>query len=147
MCSGEIPIFDMAGFTWRHATKVVISTLRVYMKYTQVEVMNIRHKSKYRHSSVTELLQEAAPVTLRNIHLVNCPSYVDRVFMIVKPFLKKEVSKMVREANKIQSDLTLTFITTSRFTFICLAPKHSTSTCPETFYPVTMAVVVGHLPR
>lgn len=36
VCSGEIPIFDMAGFTWRHATKVVISTLRVYMKYTQV---------------------------------------------------------------------------------------------------------------
>lgn len=145
MCSGEIPIFDMAGFTWRHATKVVISTLRVYMKYTQVKVMNIRH-NPFIHS-FTELLQEAAPVTLRNIHLVNCPSYVDRVFMIVKPFLKKEVSKMVREANKIQSDLTLTFITTPRFTFICLAPKHSTSTCPETFYPVTMAVVVGHLPR
>lgn len=36
VCSGEIPIFDMAGFSWRHATKVVISTLRVYMKYTQV---------------------------------------------------------------------------------------------------------------
>lgn len=62
----------MAGFSWRHATKAVISTLRIYMKYTQ----------------------EAAPVTLRNIHVVNCPSYVDRVFMIVKPFLKKEVSKM-----------------------------------------------------
>lgn len=36
VCTGEIPIFDMAGFSWRHATKVVISTLRVYMKYTQV---------------------------------------------------------------------------------------------------------------
>lgn len=36
VCSGEIPVFDMSGFSWRHATKAVISTLRVYMKYTQV---------------------------------------------------------------------------------------------------------------
>lgn len=34
--SGEIPIFDMAGFSLRHLTRVVLSTLRVYMKYTQV---------------------------------------------------------------------------------------------------------------
>lgn len=33
---GEIPIFDMAGFSLRHLTKVVLSSLRCYMKYTQV---------------------------------------------------------------------------------------------------------------
>lgn len=38
VCNGEIPVFDMTGFSWRHATKAVISTLRVYMKFTQVEL-------------------------------------------------------------------------------------------------------------
>lgn len=33
---GEIPIFDMNGFSLRHITRVVLSTLRCYMKYTQV---------------------------------------------------------------------------------------------------------------
>lgn len=33
---GEIPIFDMEGFTIKHLTKVVLSVLRIYMKYTQV---------------------------------------------------------------------------------------------------------------
>lgn len=35
---GDIPIFDMNGFTLRHLTKVVLSTLRVYMKYAQVRI-------------------------------------------------------------------------------------------------------------
>lgn len=36
LTEGEIPIFDMAGFSVKHMTKLVLSTLRVYMKYTQV---------------------------------------------------------------------------------------------------------------
>lgn len=35
---GEIPIFDLAGLTLKHITRVVLSTLRVYMKYTQVRI-------------------------------------------------------------------------------------------------------------
>lgn len=34
--NGEVPVFDMAGFSLRHLTCVVLSVLRVYMKYTQV---------------------------------------------------------------------------------------------------------------
>lgn len=33
---GEIPIFDMEGFTIKHLTRIVLSVLRIYMKYTQV---------------------------------------------------------------------------------------------------------------
>lgn len=36
LTEGEIPIFDMTGFSVKHITKVVLSTLRLYMKYTQV---------------------------------------------------------------------------------------------------------------
>lgn len=37
---GEIPIFDMDGFSLRHITRVVLSTLRCYMKYTQVRYIS-----------------------------------------------------------------------------------------------------------
>lgn len=33
---GEVPIFDMAGYTLRHLTKINLSILRKYMAYTQV---------------------------------------------------------------------------------------------------------------
>lgn len=42
---GDIPIFDMTGFTLRHLTKVILSTLRVYMKYTQVIILFRRIKT------------------------------------------------------------------------------------------------------
>lgn len=43
---GDIPIFDMTGFTLRHLTKVILSTLRVYMKYTQVIISYIKQSDK-----------------------------------------------------------------------------------------------------
>lgn len=71
--NGEVPIFDMAGFTLKHLTCVVLSVLRVYMKYTQ----------------------EAHPVRLRQIHVINCASYLDRIMALVRPFMRKEVAKVV----------------------------------------------------
>lgn len=41
---GEIPIFDMEGFTIKHLTKVVLSVLRIYMKYTQVRNNSLSFK-------------------------------------------------------------------------------------------------------
>ncbi|XP_055601862.1 alpha-tocopherol transfer protein [Uranotaenia lowii] len=70
---GDIPIFDMNGFTLRHLTKVILSTLRVYMRYTQ----------------------EAHPVRLKAIHVINCTPFLDRVMYIVRPFMKKRVSEML----------------------------------------------------
>lgn len=73
LSDGEIPIFDMAGFSLRHLTKLVLSSMRIYMKYTQ----------------------EAHPVRLKQIHVINCSSYLDRILSIVKPFIKSEVFKLV----------------------------------------------------
>lgn len=70
---GEIPIFDMTGFSLKHITKIVLSSLRVYMKYTQ----------------------EAHPVRLKQIHVINCSSFLDRVMTLIKPFIKGEVFKLV----------------------------------------------------
>ncbi|KAH8289356.1 hypothetical protein KR054_004188 [Drosophila jambulina] len=73
LSDGEIPIFDMAGYTLRHLTKTALGALRVYMKF----------------------VQEAHPVRLKGIHVLNCPSYVDKVMAVVKPFIKSEVFKLI----------------------------------------------------
>lgn len=71
---GEIPIFDMTNITLRHFTKLVFSTLRLFMKYSQ----------------------EAHPVVVQQIHIVNCSSLVNRVMMVIKPFLKAEVAERIQ---------------------------------------------------
>ena len=70
---GEIPIFDMTNVTLKHLTTVVFSTLRLFMKYSQ----------------------EAHPVHVQQIHIVNCGSLINRVMTLMKPFLKKEVAERI----------------------------------------------------
>lgn len=70
---GEIPIFDMAGLSLKHITRVVLSTLRVYMKYTQ----------------------ECHPIRLRHVHVINCSPFLDRLLVLVKPFFNSDIFKLV----------------------------------------------------
>jgi len=72
--SGEIPIFDMTNITLRHFTKVVFSTVRLFMKYCQ----------------------ETHPVTIKQIHIVNCNSIINRAMIIVKPFLRADVAERIQ---------------------------------------------------
>lgn len=71
---GEVPIFDMNNVTLKHITKVVFSTMRLFMKYSQ----------------------EAHPVIVRQIHVVNCNSLINRVMWLIKPFLKAEVAERIQ---------------------------------------------------
>uniref|UniRef100_W8C8M2 Alpha-tocopherol transfer protein-like n=1 Tax=Ceratitis capitata TaxID=7213 RepID=W8C8M2_CERCA len=71
--NGEVQIFDMNGYTLKHLSKMTFSTLRVYMTF----------------------LQEALPVHLKAIHIINCPSYLDKVVSIMKPFISREVYKLI----------------------------------------------------
>lgn len=60
VADGEIPIFDMNGCTFRHLTKLVLSSLRVYLKYTQVNILMFCYivfilltmTTKVRHASI-----------------------------------------------------------------------------------------------
>lgn len=72
--SGEIPIFDMTNITLRHFTKLVLSTLRLFMKYSQ----------------------ETHPVTIKQIHIINCSSIVNRVMTVIKPFVNAEVAERIQ---------------------------------------------------
>lgn len=73
LTDGEIPIFDMARVSYRHLTKIVLSTVRLYLKYTQ----------------------EAHPVRVRQIHIVNCNPIIDKIIWMIKPFVRTENFKMI----------------------------------------------------
>lgn len=70
---GEVPIFDMARVSYRHLTKIVLSTVRLYLKYTQ----------------------EAHPVRCRHIHIVNCNPIVDKIMWLIRPFIRTENFNMI----------------------------------------------------
>ncbi|XP_030379674.1 alpha-tocopherol transfer protein-like [Scaptodrosophila lebanonensis] len=74
LSEGEIQIFDMMGTTMGHIGRLTISTLRAYVKF----------------------LQLAFPVRLKAIHMVNCPSVLDTIIRMVKPFISDEVYRLIR---------------------------------------------------
>lgn len=63
----------MEGTTYRHLTKLSLSTLRCYMKFTQ----------------------EGFPVRLREIHLINCSPILSKLLTILRPFMKAQVRNML----------------------------------------------------
>ncbi|XP_067634964.1 clavesin-2-like isoform X2 [Eurosta solidaginis] len=71
--NGEVQIFDMNGYTLKHLSKMTFSTLRIYMAF----------------------LQEALPVHLKAIHIINCPPYLDKIVTVLKPFISREVFKLI----------------------------------------------------
>lgn len=73
IADGDVTIFDMQTFSLRHVTKIIISTLRVYMKYTQ----------------------EAHCLRIKHLHIINCSPLVNKIMFLCKPFLRKDVYEMV----------------------------------------------------
>ncbi|RZF38407.1 hypothetical protein LSTR_LSTR006533 [Laodelphax striatellus] len=71
--SGEVPIFDMTGFSLRHMTRLSLPSLRKQMQY----------------------VQEAHPVKLRQIHIINTLPILERVMMLFRPLMKKDVAQML----------------------------------------------------
>lgn len=41
------------------------------------------------------IFQEAIPIRLKQVHVINAPAYIGKLFAICKPFLKAEVAKLV----------------------------------------------------
>lgn len=70
---GFVPIYDMKGVTYRHLTKIVFSTLKIFMKYSQ----------------------GAMPLRLKHLHVLNCSSLMDTLYSIIKPFINPEVAAMI----------------------------------------------------
>lgn len=63
--NGDVIIFDMKNLTFRHLTKIVISTLRLFFKY----------------------LQDAFPVRIVQLHVINCTPVLNKAMMCIRPFI------------------------------------------------------------
>ncbi|XP_053611375.1 alpha-tocopherol transfer protein-like [Plodia interpunctella] len=72
--AGEVPIFDATNVSLKFIPKINLSVLRKYMLYTQ----------------------EAIPIRLKQIHVINAPAYISKIHAICKPFLKTEVAKLIK---------------------------------------------------
>ncbi|XP_025414704.1 alpha-tocopherol transfer protein-like [Sipha flava] len=72
-CPGYIFLFDMRGVRLGHLTRLSISSLRKFFTF----------------------IQEGLPVRLKGIHVLNTQSIVDKIMILVKPFMKKELLSMV----------------------------------------------------
>lgn len=44
---------------------------------------------------LTKYQQDAMPIRLRQVHIVNTPSAIDKIFALIKPFLKQEMTNMM----------------------------------------------------
>lgn len=83
LCEGEIFILDVVGFCFKQLLDVT-RNLKTFLAYTK-------------------FLQEAAPVKLKQNHIVNTSSIVDSLMSMAKPILSKEVNDLV-SFHKVGSD-------------------------------------------
>jgi CRAL/TRIO domain len=67
------PKRDMKNITIRHFSKLSLSTMRLFLKYTQV----------------------AHPVKVRQLHVINCNALLNKALGLAKPFLKTEVAERI----------------------------------------------------
>ncbi|XP_069360357.1 alpha-tocopherol transfer protein-like [Maniola hyperantus] len=72
--SGEIPIFDTNNITLKFIGKINLAILRKYMLYTQASI----------------------PIRLKQVHIINAPAYIGKIFALCKPFLNADVAKLIR---------------------------------------------------
>ncbi|XP_063896395.1 clavesin-2 [Helicoverpa armigera] len=66
---GFVLIFDLEGLRLGHLARLDVQTLQQFLYY----------------------LQEAMLVKIEGLHFLNAPSFMDRLMMMIRPFLKKEM--------------------------------------------------------
>ncbi|XP_026493159.2 alpha-tocopherol transfer protein-like [Vanessa tameamea] len=69
----DIVMMDVKDITLRLLTKINLSVARRLAKYQE----------------------EAMPIRLKQIHVVNAPPFIDKIYGALKPFIKKEITEMI----------------------------------------------------
>jgi hypothetical protein len=72
LADGEILIFDLNGITPKHLTRLGYSALRCFFRY----------------------MNEAHPMRILKIHLLNCSPLLDKLMMILRPFMPSKAVKV-----------------------------------------------------
>nr|XP_022905855.1 alpha-tocopherol transfer protein-like isoform X1 [Onthophagus taurus] len=78
---GHILIFDSAGLQLTHVFKLNIIALKKYLYF----------------------VQEAMPIRLKAVHIVNVSGITEKFLNVVKPFLKKEISDIIYMHKNMES--------------------------------------------
>ncbi|XP_069680011.1 alpha-tocopherol transfer protein-like [Periplaneta americana] len=70
---GYIIVFDMKGTTIGHFTRASVSAIKTFMNY----------------------VQDCQPSALKGVHVINTAPFIDKVMLLIKPFLKNEIKEML----------------------------------------------------
>lgn len=73
LADGEILIYDLNGLSTKHLTKLGFSAMRCFFRY----------------------MMEAHPMRVRQIHLINCSSLLDKIVMLIRPFIGSNAMKVM----------------------------------------------------
>lgn len=73
LANGEIAIFDLKGLTAKHLARLGLSLVRCFIKY----------------------MMDAHPLRIKEVHVVNSHSLLDKLVMIMKPFLGAKAMKVI----------------------------------------------------
>ncbi|XP_068622675.1 alpha-tocopherol transfer protein-like [Battus philenor] len=69
----DVVILDVKDISLKFLTKYNVSVARKLAKYQE----------------------EAIPIRLKQVHIVNAPPFIDKIYGLIKPFLKKELTEMI----------------------------------------------------
>ncbi|XP_045501032.1 alpha-tocopherol transfer protein-like [Colias croceus] len=69
----DIVILDVKDLSLKFLTKFNISVAKKLSKYQE----------------------DAMPIRLKQVHLINAPSTIDKIFGLLKPFMKKEITELI----------------------------------------------------
>jgi len=70
---GYVFLFDMKGVRLGHVTRLSLSSIKKFFLY----------------------IQEGMPVRLKAIHILNTQPVIDKIMMLIKPFMKKELTQLI----------------------------------------------------
>ncbi|XP_063368817.1 uncharacterized protein LOC134657193 [Cydia amplana] len=109
-------VFDMRTFSLQHLAKMDLHSVQQFIYYLQVSTstlqgtwpelqiifhmrtFSLQHLAKMHLHSVQQFmyyLQEAMLVRVTGIHFMNTPAFMDRVLMLIKPFMKKTLLEVL----------------------------------------------------
>ncbi|CAH2267238.1 alpha-tocopherol transfer protein-like [Pararge aegeria] len=69
----DIVLMDVRDITLRFLTKMNVSVARRLAKYQE----------------------DAIPIRLKQVHVVNAPPFIDKIYGVMKPFMKKEITELI----------------------------------------------------
>lgn len=74
LADGEIVIFDIKGLSAKHLANMSLSSLRCFVKY----------------------MLDVHPIRLSQVHVINSHSLLDKILMVLRPFIGSKAFKAIR---------------------------------------------------